>query len=328
MRTRLTDDDLDVYGGLTGAACKLGKDFRFEVEDGGHNLHFDGHHFTPFDLVMAVRRDDIFSKNDAEGLIRAWAEGVPVTDLTFIIPATEHTAESTHPHHRIPFSISRYNGPEKCSDCGHRDFFTDGFKIWPSRSCPIPEGISLKVEVPIPSGRLMVGNDFRDEFPVEEDDFYVNEPSEIARCVQAYAKVGMFHFFVGNTCPGVYRKSDDPNHLIVANPAFSEDESVDEEEDDFDSIDGFQSQEASVCTDLWWVSMVDADEAEKRGLSTDGPGWTQNDVIEVEPGIYELEYHGLKRDFDRDSNSTWNREEGYVPTPVIYATLTRKGDIT
>lgn len=315
--------DLDLIDSeLLHAAMELDEDFRFEIEDWGHNLHFDNPHhpFTPYDLVTALRLDYIFNENDAKGLIRAWKEGRPITDLTFTI--THDGRESEHPHYRIPFSISRYNGHEKCSDCGHRDFYTDGFKIWPSRSCPIPDGIHLKVQVPIPSGRIMVGNDFRDEFRVEDDDFYVNEASEIARCIQEYAKVGMFHFFVGNTCPGVYRKDDDPNHLIVANPAF--DESDDEEEDE--SIEGFQSQEASVCTDLWWVSMVDADEAEKRGLSTDGPGWTKNDVIEVEPGIYELEFHGLKRDFDRDCNSTWGREEGYVPTPVVYATLTRVAD--
>lgn len=298
---------------LLSAAYKLPDDFQFEIEDWGHNLHFNSqyHPFRPGDLVMALRMDYIFSDHDAEGLIRAWEEGKPITELEYAYPATEDLPARTGVYHRVPFNVSRYNGHEKCSDCGHRDFYTDGFKIWPSRSCPVPEGLHLKVQVPIPSGRIMVGNDFRNEFRVEDDDFYVNEASEIARCIQEYAKVGMFHFFVGNSSPGVYRKDDGSDSFAIANPEWDEESEEAEEK----PIPGYKfDPEASVCTDLWWVSMVDADEAEKRGLSTDGPGWTSNDILDVEPGVYELEYNVLKRGFDRDAY------------PVIYATLTRVAD--
>lgn len=321
MITGYTDDDREAtkiaMDELRMVAIRLPEDFEFEVEDKGHafNFYSEWSRFDPWmGLVYALENEYIFNRYEAIGLAEAWRTGKPITELSFEISQDGHT--STYRHNRIPFSASRYGGDSpRCADCGMRDFYTDGFKIWPETSCPYPNGIPVQVEIEIPSGRLMVGNDFRQEFSIENDDFSVNDSRGIRDCIEAYAEVGMLHFFVGNSCPSAFRNWHDPDHLIVANPVF------DEDGDKALPIPGYDPESvASVCTDLWWVSIVDADEAEAHGLTCEGaPGWTENYIVDVTPGTYVLDYHGLMRDFDRDSS--WDEDN---PTPTIYGDIYRK----
>jgi hypothetical protein len=329
----LLRENLDLWNELHQVASALPDDFKFEVEDNGHTVYFETTYdsFTPNELLMVFDMgESLFNEHSARGLIEAWKTGKPITQVQYdqnkLWPERKGPPVM-HYYMPIPFSVSRFLGQEKCSYCGHRDFYTDGFKIWTDRPCPLKDGIEVKVSIEVPSGKLLVGNDFRNEFPVKNDDFYVNELHEMARCTETYAEEGpMLHFFVGNSCPSIYRSKDDPNKLICANPIYEEDGDEDGE------IEGYEKTGSSVCTDLWWVSIADYDEAAKRGLTTDGPGWTENDVVEVEPGTYVLDYHGLKKGFDRDANMDEYKYDPETRTgeyikrdkvPVIYGTITK-----
>lgn len=189
-----------------------------------------------------------------------------------------------------------------CQYCGADSFTTDGFNITAATECPHPDGFVTRSEIEVPSGKLVFGNDFREVFPDVVEDFYVNEATGIRDCTEAYGRAGMFHFFVGNTCPGVYVKD---GVLDIANPA------VVGETDEEIPYDG--KEVGGVITDLWWVSAMDADEAERRGLVLDGR-WDFS--VDVEPGTYVLESYVTMKDFheDRDDYST----------PTVHGRITRK----
>lgn len=219
--------------------------------------------------------------------------------LTALATAWERGEPTSEP---VVFSISRY-GNEKCSYCGETKYATDGQRVWATQPCPYPDGLPVQVTLEVPSGRLFVANDLREQFPVANDDFYVNEQSEIKRCVEAYAQEGpMLHFFVGNSCPGVHRLTDE--HVVVGTDGYDGEGEV-EIALGGDCVD-------SVCTDLWWVSIVDADVAAERGLIADGVSSFEVGVV---PGTYVLDYHALRRGFERYP------EEGVT----VFASLYREG---
>lgn len=277
---------------LVKAAYDLPEDFQFEILDYGHSFYFYNgkwQYFTPYELTTCLQDSPIFTEHDAEKLIQAWQNNKPLEQ-----------------NDRIPFSVSRYLGHEKCIYCHMRDFYTDGFKVWPETGCPAPNGLDVQVELEVPSGRLIIGNDFRDKFNIEDDDFYVNALPEIKRCTEEYAKIGMLHFFVGNSCPGVYKTGKD--QFAISSSGY--DEATDE------NLTHEGEEVASVCTDLWWVSIVDGDEADRRGLEYRSGHWSENEPVEVTPGTYVLDYYGLRKDFDRDDYSK----------PTLYAELRRKED--
>lgn len=235
---------------------------------------------SAFDFAIMGLRD--ISDEDFERVKQAWASQTPLEDW---LPY--HTAEVLN----------------ACGYCGHWQYETNGFVLRATAPCPHPDGLEFSVDLDVPSGKILVGNDFRDVFFVKNDDFYVNEPREIKRCTEAYAtEAQMLHFFVGNSCPGIYRMADDPDHLICASPNYSvEDEGP-------EPIEGVASYEAGVITDLWWVCMVDAEEGTFRGVED-----PHAQIIKVTPGTYRLTYHALRKDFPR-----WED-----PRPEIYADLRR-----
>jgi len=159
----------------------------------------------------------------------------------------------------------------------------------------------VKVAINIPSGKLICANDLREEFPLSgREDFNVNETVGIKQTIEAYAKVGMFHGFCGNSCPGLYL---DGNKLTIASLAYD-----DEKDEPID--DGSLGKEVgSICTDLWWYSVADYDEFIARGGKVD-KRW--DTVVDVEPGRYVLT-HNLERKDD------WKELE-------IFATIERSDE--
>ena len=133
------------------------------------------------------------------------------------------------------------------------------------------------VEMDIPSGKLVIANDLRQFIDVAAD-YDVNYEEGCKRTAEAYAANGMFHFFLGNTCPGIYQKGD---FITIGNAKHDEVDYVDEDgkkiqQKIIDAANKAADKKAkerekpygkdlgSVCTDLWWYCGVDYEYLKKK----------------------------------------------------------------
>lgn len=268
------------------------------VSETDHSCWFD--HFTGFEATYKLSR---YSDLVAE----AWETDTPLSEP-------------------VKLSFGKY-GNESCTYCGQSEFLTDGFKIWAETPCPYPEGIPCEIILDVLSGKVVIGNDFRNVFPGATDqegpEFYVNASYGIHGTIKDHEADKMAHFFVGNSSPDVYKTGEDT--LMIANPP-SEDKEIIVPTGVAEYVDNPEYDEwlkdkqdlGGVCTDLWWVSMVDGDEAVKRGMDINpesGPGWTEYVHFDCTPGRYAITYNGMMKSFNRDES------------PAIYATMRRLGDI-
>ena len=167
-----------------------------------------------------------------------------------------------------------------------------------SDPCAYPEGLVTEWELNVPSGKLVVANDLREWFPSDED-YDVNLAVNRHLTTLGYAKVGMSHGFVSNTCPGVYRSG---GRFIIGN---YHDELWDDEKNKFypnPEPCPWGEEVAGVCTDLWWYSIVDFDEFMRR-VSHYTPNANVEEllknvtVVEVTPGVYKFR-HDHNIDYD------------------------------
>lgn len=145
--------------------------------------------------------------------------------------------------------------------------------------CEFPGGLGeYTVEIDVPSGKLAFANDLRRLTNEEEPDFYVNADIGVKECVDWMASQGIFHSFVGNTCPSVSSNGDRINVGALYNS--EADCEVFEE--------GFEKR-GSICTDLWWFSAMDYDEfnarCEAKGVGLKG---SLDCVVDVSPGRYRM----------------------------------------
>jgi hypothetical protein len=112
----------------------------------------------------------------------------------------------------------------------------------------------FSVVIPVPSGRLLMDDDLREtyeELPYDRVDAPdVNHTKGVRLCSENYARQGMMHFFVGNSCPGIRKLK--PGLIEAGHFA----------EDAPDQGEGV----GSICTDLWWFSAVDYDLFKERLL--------------------------------------------------------------
>lgn len=166
----------------------------------------------------------------------------------------------------------------------------------------------VEVAINIPSGRMVVDNDIRCLFPEVREARYISGQGVrfwAKYFTEAYAKAGLLHGFVGNSCPGVYK---DGNTLYIGNQPWDEEwfEYKDEPYVEYPKIPG--EHVAGVCTDLWWYCICDYDEFIRRGgkIGKYGP-----DIVKVTPGRYILSHHWPYTD----------AEDSYRPQRMIYATL-------
>lgn len=150
-------------------------------------------------------------------------------------------------------------------------------------------------ELNVPSG-IMVYNDSLPEFEVL-GDYDINTEEGCIKQTLAMTKIGCAHGFVGNTCPGIYQV--DKDRFTVAIPGYNK--------KTLNSKRYKGKQVGSITTDLWWFSLADGDEYQKRGGDLDDVRQTK-----VRPGVYQV-VHNL--DFRRDRTKqfdfaviTWIRE--------------------
>lgn len=150
--------------------------------------------------------------------------------------------------------------------------------------CPHPKGYpAFEFDLSVPSGKMVVGNDFRNEFKVI-GSYSCNSAKGMEQITQQYAKIGLAHCFVGNTCPGVFKVG----------------------KQDF-RIGRGRGSIASICTDLWWFSICDYDEFVRRGGDP-----SKENVIECKPGTYHFKhvYHCGRKEPTKDyTYITWVSKE-------------------
>lgn len=204
------------------------------------------------------------------------------------------------------------NASSECSHCvsGFFSLETDGKTIRLSGDeCPNPEGFEPNEwELNVPSGKIVVANDLRGWFPLPEGDGEIESVNGVLgkrQTSMAYANIGMSHAFVGNTCPGVYSLPDG-KFKIACPPA----DYWDKDKGEWLAHDPpfpFEGESiASICTDLWWYSLCDLDELERRA-EANGGDMSSETVIDVKPGVYRFRHDD---EMDRDA-----------PGETLYATF-------
>jgi hypothetical protein len=179
----------------------------------------------------------------------------------------------------------------------------------PKEPCLFPDGITTKIVLKVPSGKIVVEDDLRPLYDGFNDHFAsYNTDLGQAQVVKAYEKQGCAYGPVGNSCPGLYRTGEDT--YVIASQVYVYDDE-DDEEDKGHLPDGWECL-ASICTDLWAYSIADYDDwVSKGGTEDDGSGtacWSGADIVEIPAGEYEFTHHTGERGFD-----------SWADGPVIFA---------
>lgn len=189
-----------------------------------------------------------------------------------------------------------------CFDCGKEiELEFNGKEFRCKNPCEYPDGLVYEIELNVPSGKMVVANDLRNWWRVV-GSYNVNNHMGCCLTTKRYAEAGMAHAFVGNTCPSVYRIRKDKFVIGVNNGRKN-------------PVKGARTV-ASVCTDLWWYSIVDYNDFVSRMKSE--PGKYREDVVECKPGVYRFKhvYHLQDRnDYENPQVFTeidWVREPDTV----------------
>lgn len=142
--------------------------------------------------------------------------------------------------------------------------------------CLFPEGIkSFKFYLNIPSGKMCIGNDFRSIFPIS-DEYNISSKEEEYKLVQKYASIGLAHAYVGNTCPTLWKKSDE--EFYIGNKSGNK-----------NPLPNLRKVE-SIITDLWWFSICD---------SSLMPEYYKSNckITSCSPGYYQFEhFYGIVKE--------------------------------
>lgn len=133
------------------------------------------------------------------------------------------------------------------------------------------------------SGKVILENDLRDFF--NDCDFDINSRRGIVETMQHFSDQGMLHGFVGNSCPSFILNKEKGEIIVGVD--------YDNETDEKIVPEGFE-QWGSVCTDLWWYSMVDYEKFKEISKLSDEEIEKEYTVLELEKGTWELEhYYGI-----------------------------------
>lgn len=211
----------------------------------------------------------------------------------------------------------------KCRYCDARLMvLTDGKTLLIAGDpCPVPDGfVHHDIELNVPSGILVVGDDLQQWYPTKSDRD-INGLIGTIQMIDDYAKIGLAMGAVGNSSPSLRRVKDAENKFVISNHGHDWD---DEDEDDGNP---WGETLADICTDLWWYSIADGDDFKRRlahytpdidietwenGLDT---SWTHT-TVKVKPGVYRFRWF---TDAVRDATTVLYAEIEWVrePDPVV-----------
>lgn len=171
-----------------------------------------------------------------------------------------------------------------CGDCGeYIRFAYDGMCLRVvNEPCAHPDGILTEFELNVPSGKIVVSDNLGMWFHINEDPS-LNRPIGCHKASMAYADVGLASGLVGNTCPTVFKNGD--KYVISS-----------------DSESRWGEAVAGICTDLWWYSICDYEELERRYAHytpDEDFGELPFEVVDVRPGVYRFtQRQGIDRHED------------------------------
>lgn len=161
------------------------------------------------------------------------------------------------------------------------------------KSCFKVQDYTIKFNVPA-NGKMAINDWLGDILSDPSESISLNsEKGKFLTTKDAESK-GFVHFFVGNTCPSVFKLLDG-TILICSSSALCTEES-DYEEVDQTKYPGAQKI-GWVCTDLWWVTMASEDHCLE--LESKGNEYRNGDIIELESGEWECTVH-ISGDYDED----------------------------
>lgn len=197
------------------------------------------------------------------------------------------------------------------------------WKAWDDKYYNMRTFPPVEVEMNVPSGKIIIDNDIRHCWPEVHDDFDVNETLGLKQTTEAYGHYGMFHGFVGNSCPGVYKDGD---FFYIGKQGRS-----DETDEVIDPLPG--EYVGGVITDLWWYCIADLDDYLKRGGKIE-KHWAGPNIIDVTPGRYVLKHNhaiGKRKEYDfktKEVFATFERSDAplnqwVMPEEPLYRELPR-----
>ena len=187
----------------------------------------------------------------------------------------------------LEYDLERELKLKKLMEEKHPDIFKDGFPLYPhsycgkcgdhpsfivspdgvsvaNTECPYKEGFPpIEAMLEVPSGEILLFNDFRRFYEKESDMIDTNNIRGIQKYTEHYAKQGMVIHFIGNTCASVAQISD--KRLEIGYFGCDKEEDCEYEECSSSCPDFVEVNKlGSICTDLWWYCAVDKDTFEKR----------------------------------------------------------------
>lgn len=203
-----------------------------------------------------------------------------------------------------------------CNWCGERVLANfDGERVVLRTECPAVDGAPYSIDLPVPSGEMVLADDLRPVFlRPSDDESYHRCPDGVNTAFGQREEAlwmierGCAYGQTGNVSRALYRVDDD--HYVIAEPAFNEDE---------DSLDEmWVPPEWELMADIdgavWCYNVADAGEWDRRLPKVladetidewERDRWDsrrQPERVKVKPGIYKFTHHAGERTFDHDSS--------------------------
>lgn len=149
------------------------------------------------------------------------------------------------------------------------------------------KAIPIEVAIDIPSGYIVFSDDLRDPYNVPESKRSPQNatgPLWQKMITKAYGEAGLFHGYVGNSCPSIHKHD---GKFIIGTSSY--DEKTYETRDDLPG-----EYVGAVITDLWWYSLADKDNLVQllKEQGSDTIEETNFDgMLKVDPGRYVLKHY-------------------------------------
>ena len=125
------------------------------------------------------------------------------------------------------------------------------------KKCPFSESIpnEIKVDLKVPSKKLVFLNDPRSFLSLEREDKYKISINSLLGCIketEMYSEHNVGFFFIGNSMPAIMQKDGE----IIFTHGYDEE---DEDENGFNPKYSDYKLKGYVCADLWWYTLLDYD---------------------------------------------------------------------
>lgn len=214
----------------------------------GHFPEFDGHSIAyVINNIRSCNRDIIRFDVEYKLLVDVFTAFLSVRDNTTI----NYYFMFSYGKNKVEFQSSR-----SCPSCNeYLTMMIDYDKmavvsLLKKTDCPLAVSPkNIVVELQSPSGKLVFLNDPRQFLKIERDNRYKVSINSTLGCLQeteSYAAQNVGYFFIGNCMPYIFQKG---NEILFSSFNEESDEDI-EQFKDYDEL-------GSVCTDLWWYSILD-----------------------------------------------------------------------